>query len=97
MTLTEFKASLASGSAPDGLSPALKALWADGAGDWEGAHVFVQDDEGGDGAWVHAYLHRKEGDEANARYWYNRADKPFFEGSLEAEWEHIATNLLAPT
>ena len=94
MTFDEFKNSLNQETAPDDLNLPLKALWADGAGDWDAAHTFIQDDEDGDGAWVHAYLHRKEGDASNARYWYNRAGKPVFEGTLEAEWESISKALL---
>jgi len=94
MTYDEFKNSLNEQTAPETLSPALKALWTDGAGDWEAAHTVIQDHQDGDGAWVHAYLHRKEGDASNARYWYKRADKPIFEGALEAEWESITRALL---
>ena len=94
MTLTEFKNSLKQQTVPDHLSPALQALWADGNGDWQAAHAFVQDDGSKDAALVHAYLHRKEGDDANARYWYDRAEATFPEVGLEAEWEEIAEQLL---
>lgn len=92
MTLDEFRASL---SDPISLSAPLRALWADASGDWEAAHRFVQDDDSTEGAWVHAYLHRKEGDISNAGYWYSRAGKPHFSGSLEEEWEELAKALLA--
>ena len=95
MTLPEFKDSLAQQTVPDDLSPALKALWADGVGNWQAAHAFVQDDESKDTALVHAYLHRKEGDDANARYWYERAGATLPEVGLEAEWESVAEQLLA--
>jgi hypothetical protein len=94
MTLAEFKALLASDAPPSGLPPALRALWADGRGDWDRAHELAQADEGGDGDWVHAYLHRKEGDEGNAAYWYRRAKRPFVREPLETEWAVIATALL---
>jgi hypothetical protein len=94
MTFNQFKTSLFKNAAPAGLGPALTALWADGRGDWDGAHDIVQQDEGIDASWVHAYLHRKEGDLANAGYWYRRAGKPPGSGSLESEWRDIATTLL---
>ena len=94
MTLPEFRASLAAPAPPPGLSPALTALWRDGKGDWDGAHEAAQADEGGPGDWVHAYLHRKEGDEGNAAYWYRRARQPFFRGTLAEEWAEIARTLL---
>jgi hypothetical protein len=81
---------------PSGLSPALQALWHDARGDWEAAHTSAQAEHGRDGSWVHAYLHRKEGDLGNAGYWYARAGRPVpAEGvRLEAEWEEIARALL---
>ena len=79
---------------PAGLGPALQALWHDAHGDWERAHTLAQEDHGRNGAWVHAYLHRKEGDEANAGYWYARAGKPTASGDLDAEREAIARALL---
>jgi hypothetical protein len=91
MTLEEFRALP---SAPTNLSIALQALWHDAQGDWEGAHTVIQNEEYGDGAWVHAYLHRKEGDIANAGYWYRRAQRPQAKGTLEEEWEQIVTALL---
>lgn len=72
----------------------LAALWYDAHGDWEAAHTVVQDDHSADAAWVHAYLHRKEGDIGNARYWYVRADKPEFTASLEEEWTALAKAFL---
>ena len=64
-----------------------KALEADKSGNWTKAHELVQDLSTAEAAWIHAYLHRKEGDRFNAGYWYNRAGRPYFEGSLEAEWD----------
>jgi hypothetical protein len=80
-----------------GLGPALRALWSDAQGDWHAAHELCQADGGRDGDWVHAYLHRKEGDQANARYWYVRAGQPPADGSLDAEWCAIARSLLGAT
>jgi hypothetical protein len=95
MDLAVFRASLDNPAPPSGLSLALQALWQDGQGDFDAAHDLAQRDEGGDGDWVHAYLHRKEGDPPNAAYWYRRARKPFCHDSLQAEWEAIAVALLA--
>jgi len=80
---------------PAGLSVALQALWHDAHDDWDRAHALAQEAAGRDGAWVHAYLHRKEGDEMNAGYWYSRAGRPAARGDLGAEWEAIARALLA--
>lgn len=91
MTLQEFQQSPA---LPAGLSPALRALWLERRGDWESAHATVQDSDGRDEAWVHAYLHRQEGDLSNAAYWYRRAGRPVCQSSLEAEWQAIAGALL---
>jgi hypothetical protein len=91
MTLNEFKRLEPNAQ---GLSIPLKALLLDAAGDWEAAHNILQDNDSQTAAWVHAYLHRKEGDAANARYWYNRAARAFPKLPLEAEWEEIATVLL---
>jgi hypothetical protein len=73
MSFEEF---LSAAAPPAGASPALQALWHDARGDWARAHALSQEDVGAAGAWVHAYLHRKEGDLANARYWYARAGRP---------------------
>lgn len=79
---------------PAGLADELVALWQDAQGDWAGAHATVQDLESTAAAWVHAYLHRREGDQSNARYWYAKAGKPACRLSLDEEWDEIATNLL---
>ena len=75
MTLTELKATLEAGSPPSGLPATLQALWHDARGDWDAAHRVAQDIDNADGSWIHAYLHRKEGDAGNAAYWYRRAGK----------------------
>jgi hypothetical protein len=93
MDLLAFRASL-SAPEPPALSPALRALWFDAQGNWDGAHDSAQGDEGGAGDWVHAYLHRKEGDSGNAAYWYRRARKPVCKTSLDEEWAAIASELL---
>ena len=94
MDLADLRASLTGSAPPPGLSEALRALWRDAKGDWDGAHQIAQDDDGAAGCWVHAYLHRKEGDRFNAAYWYRRAGKPVRSAALEEEWEEIATALL---
>ena len=93
MSLDEFKRLAGSGPLP-GMSGALAALLQDTAGNWEAAHDAAQADETPAGAWVHAYLHRKEGDLGNAGYWYRRAGRPVAKGELAAEWEQIAGALL---
>jgi hypothetical protein len=92
--LQAFHESLARPHPPQGMSRALQALWWDANGDWEKAHECAQAEDGGDGAWVHAYLHRKEGDHANARYWYRRAGRTPATSSLDEEWRAIAAALL---
>ena len=94
MTIDEFKLSLSDPYPPKSLSQYLVALWHDGNGDWDSSHDIAQDIEDSDGSWIHAYLHRKEGDEWNAGYWYRRAGKPFFNGSLEEEWTELAMEFL---
>ena len=95
MDLASFKDSLAKDEPPAGLTPAQEALWWDAKGDWEKAHQRAQAEASSAGAWVHAYLHRKEGDLDNARYWYGRARRmPIRDAPLEAEWDEIARALL---
>jgi hypothetical protein len=79
---------------PVGVGDEVVALWQDAQGDWEGAHATVQDLETPAAAWVHAYLHRREGDQSNARYWYARAAKPACRLPLDEEWAAIASSLL---
>lgn len=95
MTFAELEAAvLARRQLAADTSPLLRALWHDATGDWEGAHNLAQGVDSADGAWVHAYLHRKEGDVDNARYWYGRAGRPAVSGGLEDEWREIARALL---
>ena len=91
----DFQKSTTGAALPPGLDGPLRALWLDAAGRWDEAHAAAQAAGGADGAWVHAYLHRKEGDEMNAGYWYARAGQPAATGGLAAEWEAITRALLA--
>jgi len=89
-----FRASLAAATPPTDLSGALAALWWDAKDDWARAHEAAQAQDDPTGAWVHAYLHRKEGDLANAGYWYRRAGLPVAEGGLDEERRAILAALL---
>ena len=93
MDLESFTRSLSQEAPPAGLSPALQALWREAKGEWDAAHRLAQSDKGAAGAWVHAYLHRVEGDEGNAGYWYRRAGKTPANGPLKEEWQAIAAAL----
>ena len=93
MTFDEFKATLAASGPPDVAAP-LRALWHDARGEWEAAHTVAQEIADSTGAWIHAYLHRKEGDLGNAAYWYQRAHQPVATDSLDEEWRRIVTTLL---
>ncbi len=95
MDLAAFMASLAGTAPPAGLSLAAQALWWDAKGDWARAHDCAQEQDDSEGAWVHAYLHRREGDAANAGYWYRRAGKPPATAALAQEWEAIVRAVLA--
>jgi len=94
MTFEEFKRSLSCDKPPNGLSRALIALWWDTKGEWARAHESARVDESEAGSWMHAYLHRKEGDQGNAAYWYRRAGKPVCRESLQTEWISLAAELL---
>lgn len=94
MTFETFKATLQANDPPGGISPLLQALWYDAKGDWNRAHDVAQDIPDRDGSWIHAYLHRKEGDHGNAAYWYARAGRPVPKLSLSEEWEQISRELL---
>ena len=69
-------------------------MWEDGKGNWEAAHNIAQEIEDQTGSWIHAYLHRKEGDLSNAGYWYRRAGKPAAHDTLDEEWARIVLSLL---
>jgi hypothetical protein len=94
MSFADFKRSLTDAKPPPGSAPALAALWWAAKDDWQRAHELVMDEDGKDCAWVHAYLHRVEGDLENARYWYRRAGRAAAQGGLQTEWEAIARALL---
>lgn len=97
MTLDDFHRSLIATDPPAGIPHALAGLWWDGKGDWNRAHESAQQDEGIEGSWVPAYLHRKEGDQSNAAYWYSRAGKPVCREPLDAEWARIIKKQLRQT
>ena len=95
MTVETFRRTLSDAAPPGGLNLAQQALWWAGKGDWDRAHECVQQREGDpacDG--VHAYLHRVEGDLANAGYWYRRAGRPVATTSLQDEWNALTEELL---
>ena len=94
MTLVELRATISQQRPPATLPPLLAALWWDAKGDWNQAHEIAQTEESTDAAWVHAYLHRKEGDIANSTYWYTRAHQPRLTLPLDEEWTQIASALL---
>ena len=94
MNFQDFKSSLNTSSSPPSLSRSLQALWFDGKGDWNQAHDIAQEIRSPEGSWIHAYLHRKEGDEGNAAYWYHRANQPVCKTSHIEEWETIVKALL---
>jgi hypothetical protein len=95
VTLADFKRSLRQRQPPAGSAPALAALWWLKKGDWTRAHEIVMEADDGDAAWVHAHLHRVEGDRSNAQYWYRQARKPMAKATLDDEWEAVVTALLA--
>ena len=94
MQLNEFMQSIKEDTPPQGLSEPLKAMWYARKSDWETAHNIAQSISSELGSWIHAYLHRVEGDLSNADYWYKRAGKPQFQGSTEAEADDIVNSIL---
>jgi len=90
-----FEQSLTQAAPPAGLPAALQALWHERRGHWDRAHQIAQEIDSPDGAWVHAYLHRREGDRSNATYWYRQARRPVARGNLDDEWRAIVEALLA--
>ena len=95
MTLAEFKSTLMQETPPEGLSVPLQSLWWAEKGEWARAHALVNEAEGRNEAWVHAHLHRVEGDLMNARYWYAEAGRTLSDRPLAAERDEIARTLLA--
>jgi hypothetical protein len=95
MDIKAFEESLQGRAPPAGLGLALEALWFAAKGDWNVAHERAQAQQNKDGSWVHAHLHRQEGDESNAAYWYRKAGRPFAQQSLEEEWKTLVQALLA--
>jgi hypothetical protein len=94
MNFESFKKSIADADAPNELSIYLLSMWHDAKGNWEKAHDIIQDEEDKTGSWVHAYLHRKEGDIWNADYWYRKAGRERPTVSLEEEWKNISMELI---
>jgi hypothetical protein len=94
VSAVDFRASLSGAAPAPGLAPPLAALWWAAKGQWDQAHKIVMNEETAEAAWVHAYLHRVEGDLGNAGYWYRQAGQPAAQDSLEAEWERIVSALL---
>jgi hypothetical protein len=95
MTLEEFRQTLPQPSPPHGISNALRAMWEDAKGNWNAAHAIAQDIDDRTGSWIHAYLHRKEGELGNAGYWYRRAGQPVAHDTLDEEWARIVGTLLS--
>jgi hypothetical protein len=95
MTPQAYNLTISNDRPPAGLSAPLAALWWAKKGNWDKAHKMVQDEASRPAAWVHAYLHRVEGDLGNARYWYGQARKPPANGDLAAEWTAMVEALLA--
>ena len=89
MTLSSFMNSLKGGMAPSGMDKLLQALWFDAKNNWEEAHSIVDSGVTVEEAWVHAYLHRKEGDVWNANYWYRRAGRAMPSITHKQEWETL--------
>jgi hypothetical protein len=94
MTIEEFMLTLENSRPPEKLSPYLKALWYDAKDDWKNSHETAQEIQNRNGAWIHAYLHRKEGDLSNAYYWYLQAGKQMPEDTFEEEWKNILNELI---
>ena len=94
MRPADFRTSLSGAAPAPDLDAPLAGLWWAAKGSWDQAHKIVQDESSADAAWVHAYLHRVEGDLGNAGYWYRQAGRQVATGSLESEWERIVAALL---
>lgn len=94
MNFEDFRRSLDQPAPPPDAGSLLQALWHEARGDWTRAHEITQDLDGRPAARLHAYLHRREGDLANAGYWYRRAGAKMHEGTLDSEWEALVRELL---
>lgn len=94
MNAEALRTTLGNANPPSGLAPLVEAMWWEAKGNWTRAHEIAQDIDTRDGAWVHAYLHRREGDEWNAGYWYRHAGRTPVSISMDEEWRQIATELL---
>jgi hypothetical protein len=97
MTPDAFRSSTSQSKHPENIPAPLAAMWWAAKGDWDRAHKIVQDEDSADAAWVHAYLHRVEGDLSNARYWYRQATRAVATGPLDTEWSAIVEALFATT
>ena len=95
MTYEAFMETVQQGQPPDGISAELLALWHAAAGKWSQAHTIAQDIPSRNGSWIHAFLHREEGDIFNARYWYSSAGQPEHSGSLDEELDELIRRFLA--
>jgi len=93
-TVETLRASLSQTTPPAGATPLLQALWWEAKGDWTRAHEIAQEIESRNAAWVHAYLHRREGDISNAGYWYRQAGRPECRLPLDEEWQQLVSTLL---
>ncbi|MEO6316754.1 MAG: hypothetical protein ABIU63_01650 [Chitinophagaceae bacterium] len=94
MEYDAFSKSITAAEPPQDLNQYALSLWWDAKGDWQQAHTIIQDMEDINAAWIHAYLHRKEGDTGNAGYWYNRAGKKMPQSTLQEEWKEILQSVL---
>lgn len=94
MTAKELRQSVAGAEPPEGLSVPVEALWWEAKGEWARAHGLVDEMETREGMAVHAYLHRREGAEGNAEYWYARAGRQFRREKMDDEWDALAEGLL---
>lgn len=97
MDFDEFQKFLGAETPPPRAGKLLQALWHDAKGDWTRAHEIVQSQKGTTSAAIHAYLHRKEGDLANADYWYERSGIMRPRHSLDKEWRTLVEAVLAKT
>ncbi|MFT4112798.1 hypothetical protein [Silvibacterium sp.] len=93
-SIEALRATLGNDHPPSELAPLVEAMWWEAKGDWKRAHEIAQDIDTRDAAWVHAYLHRREGDDWNAGYWYRQAGRPHAQIPMDEEWREITAELL---